>query len=180
MTVNWDHRNFLLVAEAKWVSPFGLKLELSPEKALEKAIAFGDIVSIHTNPLWGGSLEWLAYARSQTEKPILAKGFHNTLLEVDQAFAAGATYVLTVGWWPRDPRCWHECESLEELRNTRAPKAVWNARNPRTGEKRPETSQQARSARTGWLCQASQIRAPQDVHPGMQAALVGEGLFQNP
>lgn len=94
----WEkNRKYLLVAEAKWMSPFGLNLPTFPEIALAQAIELGDIISIHTNPLWGGSWDWLAYARKQTQKPILAKGFHDTIADVEKAFNCGADYVLTVG-----------------------------------------------------------------------------------
>ena len=172
----------LFVAEAKFKSPFNPEFNVDPRIATRHAIKYGDIVSVHTNPLWGGSYEALAYVRDRTDKPILAKGFHDTIVEVKRAFDHGANYVLTVGWWPEDPRCWHECENLEEVRLTQAPYAVWNARNPRTGEFRKESFHLARNLRKGWLCQASGIKKPTDVDTEANAYIVGTNLetFINP
>lgn len=165
------------VFEVKECSPFGWVSPLDKYTML-KICEGGDIISIHTNPLWGGSWEWLEEARKLTTKPILAKGFHDTITDVRRAFNCGANHVLTVGWWPGDDRCWHECESLDELRESCAAKTVWNARNPRTGEKRHETIQQARGARPlNFLCQASGIMNENDIGP-VDAVLIGAGLYQ--
>lgn len=172
----WERENLTLVAEIKYKSPFDSTLACNPQNAFQRANEIGDIISVHTNPLWGGSIQWLTQIRRQTNKPILAKGFHPTICDVQQAFNAGANFVLTVGWWPHIQNCWHECESLEELEKSQAHYAVWNARNPRTGEKRAETFEEARSIRKGWLCQASLIFRPKDIHPKANAALIGTSI----
>ena len=167
----------IIVAEIKPSSPFGFTNTLSPKDQLRRCESVGDIIGVHTNELWGGSWGWFEEVRKLTWKPILAKGFHDTIEDVRRAVGCGATYVLTVGWWPSDVRCWHECESLDELRATDATRAVWNARDPRTGLARKETIAEARSAREGWLCQASRIGSPGDVG-GVQAVILGEALYR--
>lgn len=175
---HWQQRMVgrIVVAEVKAKSPFGFVNPMPVEKQLRLCETVGDIVSIHTNEWWGGSWAWLALARRMTKKPILAKGFHATSADVQHALDCGADYVLTVGWWNGDERCWHECESLAELAASAAPKAVWNSRNPRTGETRSEKITDARNVRIGWLCQASGIRTPADIGD-VEAVLIGQGLY---
>ncbi len=179
-----------VVAEVKMQSPYGW---VNPTKklwwdAFLLCREVGDVISVHTDALWGGSFSDIESARQETDKPILAKGFHPTVKHVEKALAAGATFVLTVGWWPGGklgPYCWHEAESMLELMDSEAIQCVWNARDPRTGQPRrgaPADVQMANEARRGgeWLCQASHIRGPADVVPGMDAILIGEGLYTQP
>lgn len=171
-----------IVAELKLYSPFGWtnpECGLDWERALGICEEVGSIVSVHTNPLWGGSLYHLEKVRRKTTLPILAKGFHDTIVDVRNAFDAGADYVLTVGWYPGDVRCWHECTSHHELANTAAQWAVWNARDPRTGEFDRPYLDEVISDRFGNLCQASGIKSAADVHPSVQAVLIGEGLYSS-
>lgn len=178
---HWTHQidsNITVVAEVKGFSPFGYQSELDLYEQLAICEELGDVISIHTDNLWGGSWYWLKEARRLTSKPILAKGFHNTIFDVQKAFDYGADYCLTVGWWPGDPRCWHECESLEELGKSRAGMAVWNSRNPRSGEKRVETIADARIYRSRLLlCQASMINKIEDIG-SVDMVLIGEGLYK--
>ncbi len=169
-----------IVGEAKTFSPFA---DLSGDrvqqvKQLDACPAI-DIISIHTCHWWHGSFEWLVQARFLTRKPILAKGFHDTVRDVERAFDAGADHVLTVGWWPGDKRCWHECEDIDELSESRAEAVVWNARNPRTGEKRAHGFAHAvqYSPHGSFNVQASLIRSAEDVHPWADAVLIGEALW---
>ncbi len=175
----------LIVAEIKQLSPYGW---VNPLPCWEDQLAIcekvGDVISVHTDPLWGGSWEHLRAVRDRTNKPILAKGFHNTVPDVQRALDYGATFVLTVGWWPGGklgPYCWHEVESVFELMESEALQCVWNSRDPRTGQPRrgsPSDVRMANDARPhDWLCQASHIRKPGDVVPGMNAILIGEGLY---
>ncbi len=169
--------NVTLIAEVKTQSPFGFVSTKGRLCLFDELEPIADILSIHTSPLWGGSFEWLKEARKRTNKPILAKGFHPTIFDVKQALDCGANYVLTVGWWPEGyAECIHECETLGQLSSSKAPKALWNARNPRTGERRMATIEQARQVRNGWLCQASMIQSSEDVATGVQAILVGQFL----
>lgn len=166
----------LKIFEVKEKSPFGWESRFSKYHML-KVCETGDIISIHTNPLWGGSFEWLEEARSLTNKPILAKGFHCTQAEVDKAYSCGADYVLTVGWWNGDDKCFHECESLDELSQSNAKWTVWNSRDPRTGKIKLETIKEARGVRIGNLCQASNIKSRKDIHEAVDAVLVGQALY---
>ncbi len=188
----------LVVAEIKQRSPYGWVNPYSVEGQLDICEAVGDIISVHTNPLWGGSWSHLSLIRSMTRKPILAKGFHDTIHDVQRALDCGADHVLTVGWHPGGElgkRCWFEVETLDQLRSAYPRvKAVWNARDPRTGAMRPlrgraDVTVHVRGANDyrarpdvpkPWLCQASHIRGPQDVVPGMDAILIGEGLYTQP
>lgn len=170
----------LVVAEVKSRSPYGWVNPLSVSEQLAICEEAGDITSIHTNPLWGGSWEWLAEVCRRSKKPVIAKGFHDTVYDVQRARDCGATYVLTVGWHPSGElgrHCWHEAESMDQLRNTDAHRVVWNSRNPRTGKQSWYTPEAGRAMRKGWLCQASNIRGPGDVVAGMDAILIGEGLY---
>lgn len=180
----------LVVAEVKPRSPFGWVNPLSVEAQMKLCREVGDIISVHTNPLWGGSWDLLAEVCKWADRPVLAKGFHDTVHDVRRALDCGATYVLTVGWHPGGElgkRCWFEVENRYQLTN--APEAEWivlNARCPRTGGRRGVDAWNDTAVdrvltspdRLGHrICQASMIRGPQDVHPLANAILIGEGLY---
>jgi indole-3-glycerol phosphate synthase len=178
---NLDGR-VLIVAELKMLSPFGYKNPRTLEDTLAQCEKVGDIISVHTNPLWGGSFEHLEDICKRANKPVLAKGFHDTTVDVRRAIECGATYVLTVGWWPDDTRCWHECTTFDELKETDAPAAVFNSRDPHTGKTLFDGNlvHVASSARTSrgsrWLCQASGIKHANDVG-NVEAVLIGQNIF---
>jgi indole-3-glycerol phosphate synthase len=140
-----------------------------------------DIISIHTNEFWGGSWNWLKEARSITKTPILAKGFHPTQSDINMAISCGADFVLTVGWWNGDHNCFHECESLLELSESKARTTVWNSRDPRTGQKRYYTEQAVlthRNPHNKFLIQASGIEVGDEIPDGVNAILIGQGLWK--
>ncbi len=179
----------LVVAEIKQRSPFtGWTNPLHWRDQLAICEGVADIISVHTSELWGGSWSHLETIRAVTSKPILAKGFHPTLLDVERALdcLGPRDWVLTVGWdgGCYHDRCWFEVESRHHLIN--APQSDWivlNSRNPRTGEKRTAIDLQSDRVmgsvdRLGHrICQASHIRGPEDVVPGVDAILIGEGLY---
>lgn len=170
----------LFIAEAKPRSPFGFSSGSSWEALLSLAIDCGDVVSVHTDPRWGGSLDLIRAARAKTGKPILAKGIHAEDAEVRAALEAGATFALVVGRMPAAdilPRCLIEPLSVAELRSL-PPEvaAVWNSRDLADGSLKKEAFAEARAVWRGWLCQASNIRGVADVQPGADAVLVGQGL----
>ena len=172
-----------LIAEVKTASPSGWKSDRSWDELFAMANEHGDMLSIHTDPRWGGSMELVARARSMTEKPILAKGIHATDDLVADAFEAGAHYVLVVGRVPAiNPElCLIEPYTLAELRELPpGMRAVWNSRDLRLllqpNNRKSETFAQARSVFPGWLCQASNITTFQDIEPGADAVLVGTKL----
>lgn len=170
----------LIYAEVKICSPFGWRSEHSWDELFEVANEIGDVLSIHTDPRWGGSFELLSRARSLTEKPILAKGIHASDDEVVRAIDCGAESVLVVERIPKlhAAQCLIEPRTFDEL--TKLPaniKAVWNSRDLNNGGIKNETYGQAREAFSGWLCQASNIKTISDIHPKADAILVGTNLL---
>lgn len=168
-----------LIAEVKTESPFGMHSERSWDEQFELADQFGDMISIHTDPRWAGSLQLLKKARAKTAKPILAKGVHVTDDEVRMALDAGADRVLIVGRETNMDlrRCLLEPLSLAQLQSLPAEaNVVWNSRDLRSGGLKSETFEDARQLFSGWLCQASNIRTVADIKPGADAILVGTHL----
>lgn len=168
-----------LILEVKPLSPFGFRSDLSWDQLFDLANEYADIISVHTDPRWGGSMDLIAEARGRTTKPILAKGIHATDDLVIEALAAGADYVLVVGRVPRvNPgRCLIEPNTISELTTLSSDTmTVWNSRDLATGGFKEETFAQARAAFSGWLCQASNLRTISDIEPGANAVLVGQNL----
>lgn len=173
-------RPYTFIAEVKTASPFGWRSARPWDELFELANRHGDMISVHTDPRWEGSLELVRKARRRTAKQILAKGIHADDEQIAAALEAGADKVLVVGRQPGArylPHCLLEPRSLAEL-TTYPPDAqvVWNARNLDTGGAKPETFAQARAAWPGWLCQASRLRSIDDVQFGADAILVGSHL----
>lgn len=171
------------VARLQEGNPYGWRAPGSLYEDMVREVEWADIISIHTNPLWGGSWEWLEQARKLTTKPILAKGFHPTIHDVRRALDLGADWVLTVGWCPPHPegaKCWVESRFAPWDMVPNMGRLVINRRDPRTGVDLGEASTREQidhcRAVGSWTCQASMIRRPEDVHPGVQAVLIGEGL----
>ena len=174
------YKNVQIIAEVKTQSPFGYKSEKSWDELFEVANRIGDIISIHTDPRWGGSFELLRKARSLSAKPILAKGIHKTDGDVRTAINCGADCVLVVGRIPKihSDKCMIEPLTLDALRMIpQNLKAVWNARDLDTGNSKTETFGEARKIFKGWLCQASNIRTVADIQTGTDAVLVGTRLL---
>jgi indole-3-glycerol phosphate synthase len=173
------YKNVEIIAEVKTQSPFGFTSPYPWGKLFEIALTVGDIISIHTDPRWGGSMELIDRARSLTNKPILAKGIHATDDHIEEAIRHGATYVLVVGRMPGSflDRCFLEPLTLQELKNVPSThKAVWNSRDLSDGSLKTETFEEARKVFPGWLCQASNIRTVADIQPAANAVLVGSAL----
>lgn len=171
--------NIQFIAEVKTASPFGWRSAQMWDELFELANEHGDMLSIHTNPRWEGSMERISEARRRTEKPILAKGIHETDDEIEEALDRGANWVLVVGRIPERnaKQCLIEPYTLDELR--RIPKelrAAWNSRDLKGGGLKPETFAEARRVFPGWLCQASNIRTKKDIQEGADAVLVGTYL----
>lgn len=78
-----------IITEVKTQSPFGYKSNEVWEELFNLANGFGDIISIHTNPKWSGSFKLLEKARGLTNKPILAKGLHETDDEIKRLLIMG-------------------------------------------------------------------------------------------
>lgn len=78
-----------IIAEIKTKSPFGFVSLKSVDQQFELCEKYGDIISVHTNPNWGGSLQLVEEIRRRTKKPILAKGIHSELKQITQAIDVG-------------------------------------------------------------------------------------------
>jgi indole-3-glycerol phosphate synthase len=168
-----------ILAEVKTKSPFGYTSNERWEDLFRFAERVGDIISVHTDPRWGGSFELLQKARSLTEKPLLAKGIHERDQDIERALEIGADWVLVVGRVPRiaPERCMIEPLTLKELADLPlTTRAVWNSRDLGSGELKHETFAQARKLFSGWLCQASNIRTTADIEKSANAVLVGTHL----
>lgn len=179
--------NVMFIAEAKPQSPSGWRNDRTWEElvAIAAGCEYADMLSIHTDARWGGSMELVARARCMTEKPILAKGIHATDDLVSDAFEAGANYVLVVGRVPAINRelCLIEPYTLDELRALPpGTRAVWNSRDLRKlnqpDNRKSETFAEARVIFPGWLCQASNLTTVDDIKPGANAVLVGTKLSE--
>ena len=175
------YKQIEIIAEVKTQSPFGYKSEKSWDELFEIANTVGDMISIHTDPRWGGSFELLQKARSLTDKPILAKGIHDNDADIGKAIGLGANWVLVVGRIPsiHTEKCLIEPLTIEELKTI--PEnlhAVWNARDLKDGSSKKETFANARKAFGGWLCQASHLRTVADIEEGADAVLVGANLIE--
>ncbi len=173
------YKEMQIIAEVKTMSPFGYKAEKSWDELFALANEVGDMISIHTDPRWGGSFELLEKARALTKKPILAKGIHASDEDIERALALGADFVLVVGRVPAThaDRCFIEPNTLDELELLPFQlKAVWNSRDLATGGLKAETFAEARAAFPGWLCQASNIQTVEDIEEGVDAVLVGTHL----
>ena len=169
----------IFIAEVKTQSPFGWRSDKTWGELFLIADKYGDWLSIHTDPRWGGSFDLIKKARSLTRKPILAKGIHARDVDIERAIQAGADYVLVVGRVPKVcvDKCLVEVNDLSEFaKMPKGVKAVWNQRDLANGSKKTETFAQARKQWTGWLAQASFIDKPQDIKLGADAFIVGTNL----
>ena len=112
-------RNFQVIAEIKTCSPFGYVAKNSWEELFEIANEIGDIISVHTDERWGGSLKLLEKVCRLTKKPILAKGIHSSDEDIKKAVEAGADWVLVVGRIPGvyQTKCMIEPATLKELKS---------------------------------------------------------------
>lgn len=182
-------REIQLIAEVKTESPFGFKSKASWEELFNLANANGDILSIHTDPRWGGSMELIKKAREKTERPILAKGIHDTDDLIRKAHNTGADLILVVGRLPNFhngllKKCLIEPTSIQNMKDILLecsmrgfePRIVWNSRDLETGELKMETWKEARKLYRGWMCQASNIKSIKDVEKDADAVIVGENL----
>src|SRR3989344_315473 len=123
----------IIIAEVKPESPT-FRSDKSWDELFDIADTVGDWISIHTNALWGGSFDLIAKTRARTEKPILAKGLHETDDDVRRAIQMGADYALVVGRIPEvhQDKCLIEPYDIAEFLNIpKEFKMVWNSRDLR-------------------------------------------------
>lgn len=175
-----------IIGEVKKRSPFGFESSHSLEELFEIADSLPevDMIAIHTHEDFGGAFEHITWAKKRTQKPILAKGYHETDDLLDRTFDAGADLALVVGRRPRkyrknlliEPRTFSDLIFMS-VYLPRHIKIVWNRRDLITGRPKPETFLQARTKwPVGWLCQASFIQSVEDMDPSADAVLVGTHL----
>ena len=168
-----------IIAEVKTASPFDSLGDRNWDEQFQIADRVGDIISVHTDPRWEGSFDLIETAKSGTDKPILAKGMHETDEMVEEAIRRGADWVLVVGRLPGVyvEQCMVEPYTLAELADLpRDVRAVWNSRDLRTGGLKDATFQAARRLFPGWLCQASNIEKISDIDRSANAVLIGAHL----
>lgn len=173
-------KDLTIIAEVKTCSPYGFVSRYSWDELFRIAEEVGDIISIHTDARWGGSLEHLRKARFLTDKPILAKGIHIYDSELEDVFQCGADFALVVGRVPDHSyldKTFIEPLSLKELKDIpESLKVVWNSRDLRTGNTKDISLTDVRKKWKGWLCQASNIHTIDDVSESVDAVLVGSFL----
>ncbi len=180
----------IFIAEIKTQSPFGFKSKYSFYGLMELAIKYGDYISVHTNPLWGGSYEAIEFVRNHTNKPILAKGIHSKDEDIRNCIVAGANYVLVVDRIPKYSYnaecCFHELgkniQNYNKLYIDNTPlKYVYNGRDLKTGLPKDKSDYQKYRDKYKWVCGASLIKNPNDVqklYPNCDAFIVGENLIE--
>lgn len=183
----------IFIAEVKSKSPYGFESRYTNQQLLEIAIEYGSWISIHTDPRFGGSFDDIYFARQQTKKPILAKGFHTHDDDVKKAIDLGADYVLIVDRFPRQLFYnWPGAEKLifeisnEERLNKLSydaldfGKILYNGRDLKTGIRRKDIGNYAKyREKCSWLCGASLLKSPDDVqkfYPNCDAFIVGTYL----
>lgn len=176
---NAKMKDQVFIAEIKTQSPFGFKSPYCFSELKDMAVQHGHWISVHTNALWGGDFDSLAFVRRCTGKPILAKGIHATDDDIQRALDHGANYVLVVDRIPKDkylPHCLLEMNGKGWL--PPECKFVCNARNLCTGELNTRYDiELSRFITAGhWVCQASGITHPNSVDPAVDAFIVGENL----
>jgi indole-3-glycerol phosphate synthase len=173
----------LFIAEVKTRSPFGYEAYRSSGYLTQLACRHGDAVAAHTDPRWGGSFEHLAAVATLAHgcgKLVLAKGVHAEDDDIRRALQCGADLVLVVG--RRPPADLREVCLIEPQGSfwdwpQMGDRIVVNRRNLATGKQDGHDFNAIRhNWPYTWLCQASFIRTPGDVHRGAQAFIVGEHL----
>jgi indole-3-glycerol phosphate synthase len=185
MSDNNSNKSQIFIAEIKTKSPSGFVATESFHELMELAIEHGDWISVHDNALWGGDFDSISFVRRYTDKPILAKGIHGTDDSIRQAIEHGADYVLVVGRVPESEHLKKYClyESVDDLSATNpTDKIVINQRNLRTGllagslwmEDQIKTYK--RTLNYNFVCQASGITKKEDIHPEVDAFIVGTHL----
>jgi len=182
--------NPIFIAEIKTQSPFGFKSPHSFMSLMQYAITYGDWISVHTNALWGGDIETLSFVRRNTNKPILAKGFHFTDDDIKRSLDHGADYVLLVDRVANPAYVdWDKC--LFEIHNHyllegnlsmypefKKQKFVFNSRDLGSGLPKKLWEMDMFTDRGLWTCQASGIYSMGHIQPKANAFIVGEHLVE--
>ena len=185
----------IFIAEIKTKSMFGFESKYSRNTLIDTALNYGDWISVHTDPRFGGSFDDIYLLRKETKKPILAKGFHAHNDDVRKALDLGADYVLVVdryifGEHDLSKHVIYEVSNLNDdkfawgeiIKASNNYKYCYNGRNLRTGiGKKYIGDYQQYRGKCKWLCGASLINKPEDVqtyYKDCDAFIVGENLVQ--
>lgn len=170
----------IFIAEPKVKSPYGYESKTPKHKLIDLAIEHGDWISVHTNALFGGCFDDIYLIKKLTNKKILAKGFHCHDDDVKKAVDLGADYVLVVDryvghYWGTNQWGRVIAENPTNTLSANVGRYVYNSRNLRTGEFRPDEYASYRR-NLPWLCYASNITRDSDIPADCDAYLVGRGL----
>lgn len=173
---------------------FGFQSKYSRNILIDTAIHYGDWISVHTDPRFGGSFDDIHIIRQETKKPILAKGFHIHYSDIQKCFDLGADYVLTVQKPSEKLNSFYsngllkniifEIDNINDISNVNQHlmRYCYNGRSLKTGfgKKYIGDYQQFRD-RCDWLCGASLIKELDDVqkfYPKCDAFIIGQNLVE--
>lgn len=188
-----DNKKPIFIAEIKTKSMYGFESKYNRKTLIDTALRYGDWISVHTDPRFGGSFDDIYMIRRETIKPILAKGFHNHIDDINKCLDLGADYVLRVDCIPDFSRnndaILNEVSSFKDLDNYKNPynnkieeKFVYNGRNLKTGiGKKYIGDYQEYRKQCKWLCGTSLLQHPRDVklyYPNCDAFIVGQNLVE--
>lgn len=184
----------IFIAEIKTHSMFGFTAKYSRSKLTDVALRYGDWISVHTDPRFGGSFDDIYMLRKETKKPILAKGFHCSNDSVKKALDMGADYVLVVDRlcgsllnFPFTDKILFELSNLINIEKVSYDfidfgKFVYNGRDLRTGLGKKSISNYSKYRDIfKWVCGASLLKSPKDVqmyYPDCDAFIVGSNLIE--
>jgi indole-3-glycerol phosphate synthase len=182
----------LFIAEIKTQSMFGFQSKYPWITLVDAALTHGDWISVHTDPRFGGSFDDIHLFRRETEKPILAKGFHTHNDDVEKAFDLGADYVLIVDRFPLSliekypQKILFEVSNLDFLSDLPSfdylaeLKFVYNGRDLKTGLGKKSIADYVKyREQFKWVCGASLIRTHANIeqfYPKCDAFIVGSDL----
>lgn len=168
----------IFIAEIKTKSPFGFRADHSFFQLMDMAVNHGDWISVHVDALYGGDVNSLSFVRQATDKPILAKGLHNTDDDIQRSFDHGADYVLVVDRIPNHQfpfdRILLEPRTLGPKKADPRYRMVCNSRDLITNSTTNFWEQYRKFA--PWLCQASNITSMDKVKFDADAFIVGSYL----
>lgn len=189
--------NKIFIAEIKTQSPFGFTSKTPKNRLVDLALEYGDWISVHTDARFGGGFDDIYRIRTETKKPILAKGFHCHNDDVQKCIDLGADYVLVVDrFFQLSKELEHKIlfefsdfsrvktlyEGYREDYLNEYYKFVYNGRNLRNGaSKNNVDNYKLYRNQCKWLCGASLIQHPNHVeqfYPDCNAYIVGEHLAE--
>ena len=178
----------IFIAEIKTKSMYGFESKYHRNTLIDTALHYGDWISCHTDPRFGGSFDDIYMLRKETDKPILAKGFHCHDDDIKKAFDLGADYVLVVQRLPNLMKfnnkklllelgdiIYERFDLMDVLR------FVYNGRDLKTGLAKNIGDYHNFRKQCKWLCGASFIKEPRDVnifYPNCDAFIVGQNLVE--